>query len=186
MSNDALVMALFAAYATFTAFGAAIAGFVAAGGAVQALTSWWTRHGEDEHSDSGNSASGLLDKLTLRWLSANVAIVLITLIILAVIIISGVGLVLCFIWLNAYSHGLTAGKPGVYDWILGLFWAEASMLTVATCAAVLAAAGSALTALKSPDKERSQAGKARAEAESQADLDAALRDAALGWLDDPD
>jgi hypothetical protein len=39
---------LFAGYATFTAFGAAVAGYLAAGGALQNFAVWWTQHGKAE------------------------------------------------------------------------------------------------------------------------------------------
>ena len=212
MANDALVTALFGAYATFTAFGAAVAGFVAAGGAVQTLTSWWIQHGEDEDGQASPSPGWLEKTLmvlenhaSLRWLagivkilekprsprwlarivkirqwSAKTAVIVVTLLILAVIVISGVGLVLCFLWLAAYSHGSAAGIPGIYTSIILLFWIEASLLTVATVVAVIAAAGSALTSSGSASKS---AAKARAAADSSADLDAALRDAALVCLE---
>lgn len=168
MANDALVTALFAAYATFTAFGAAIAGFVAAGGAVQALTSWWTQRGDDQ---ADTKLGAFLRRLNFFRRSATWAINVITAIILLVILISGVGLVLCFVWLNAYSHGHPAGIRGTYDWILGLFWVEATLLTVATIVAVVAAALSAVTGAKS--------------AFSSADLDTAVRDAAIGRMYPP-
>jgi hypothetical protein len=180
MSNDSLVTALFAAFATFTAFGAAVAGFVAAGGAVQTLTSWWTQHSDVEPGEKPPSPRGVARLLKIRQWSARAAIIVVTLIILAVILISGAGLVLCFIWLDAFSHGSAAGVPGIYSAIILLFWIEALLLTVATVVAVLAAAGSALTSAGSADQT---AAKARAAADSSADLDAALRDAALGCLD---
>lgn len=204
MSNDALVTALFAAYATFTAFGAAVAGIVAAGGAVQTLTSWWTQHGEDKAPGwltsvpkILTSVPKILEKLASpRWItrivqirqwSARAAMMMITSIILAVIIVSGVGLVLCFIWLDAYSHGSVTGVTSVYTTIIVLFWVEVWLLTGATVVAVLAAAGSALTSSGSADKARREA-KSSADlahdlASSSADLDAALRAAALGWLE---
>ena len=213
MSNDALVTALFAAYATFTAFGAAVAGFVAAGGAVQSLTSWWTQHGEDKAPRWLERTQKVLEQhRSLRWLtsvpkilpkltspswitkivkirqwSARAAIIVVTLIILAVIVISGAGLVLCFIWLDAYSHGSVAGVTGVYTTIVVLFWVEAWLLTGATMVAVIAAAGSALTSSGSANKARvqakSSADQARDLASSSAHLDSALREAALYWLD---
>jgi hypothetical protein len=186
-NNDALVMALFAAFATFTAFGAAVAGFVAAGGAVQTLTSWWTQHGEDEVREKTPSPRGLARVLKIRQWSARAAIIVVALIIIVVILISGAGIVLCFMWLDAYSHGAASGVPGIYTPIIVLFWIEALLLTAATAFAVSAAAGSALTSSGSADKAaakaRAEADMARALAESSADLDAALRKAALGCLD---
>jgi hypothetical protein len=188
-NNDALVTVLFAAFATFTAFGAAIVGFLAAGGAVQSLASWWTQRGEDDARKRGeggkkpNWASRIGGTLKFRWVSVTWAIAGITFIIVVVIIISGVGLVLCFIWLDAYSHNAVAGIHETYHWIIRLFWLEAFLLTLATFVAVVAAALSALATSRSPDKARVQADEARARAESSAELDAALTRAALSWLD---
>jgi hypothetical protein len=174
MPNDTLITALFGAFATFTAFGAAIAGFLAAGGALQALAAWWLQHGADEDSEDNKATIWFVSRQKLRWLLATAAIVLVTLLILVVIVISGVGLVLCFIWLDAYSHNASGGINDTYRWIIRLFWIEAALLTVATFLAVVAAAISSITASRS----------ARVQAKSSAHLDTALRNAAIGWLDD--
>jgi hypothetical protein len=189
-NNDALVTVLFAAFATFTAFGAAIVGFLAAGGAVQSLVSWWTQRGKDKPSNKRNWASRIGGTLKFRWVSVAWAVGGITFIIVVVIVISGIGLVLCFIWLDAYSHNAVAGIHETYRWIIRLFWIEAFLLTLATGVAVVAAALSALATSRLPDKASAQADKARAQAdeararaESAAELDAALTRAALSWLD---
>ena len=128
MSNDALITALFAAFATFTAFGAAVAGFVAAGGAVQSLTSWWTQHSDIEPGEKPPSPRGLARILKIRQWSARVAIIVVTLIILAVILISGTGLVLCFIWLDAFSHGSAARTATTVATVSSNAWIQNSRM----------------------------------------------------------
>ncbi len=169
MSNDDLVMALFAAFATFTAFGAAIAGFVAAGGAVQSLASSWAQHGEAEAFEKPRPDTKVRTALKRARKRTTGTIWPVAAIIIAVILISGVGLVFSSIWLYAYSDGSVSGVSWAYSWAVSLFWAEVPLLSLATAAAVIAAALSAVTASRS--------------ANSSSDMDDAVRAAAISYLD---
>lgn len=164
--NDDLVMALFAAFATFTAFGAAIAGFVAAGGAVQALASWWAEHGEAEAVEKPARRFKKTQKALKRARRRSpVTSWSVAVIIIAVILISGVGLVFSAIWLYAYADGSVSGVSWAYSSAINLFWAEVPLLSLATTAAVIAAALSAMTASRS--------------ANSSSDMDNMVRGAAI-------
>jgi hypothetical protein len=166
--NDDLVMALFAAFATFTAFGAAIAGFVAAGGAVQALASWWAQHGEAEAFEKPRPDTRVRRLLKSARKRTPGTIWPVAGIIIAVILISGAGLVSSSIWLYAYSDGSVSGVSWAYSWAISLFWAEVPLLSLATAATVIAAALSAVTASRSTN--------------SSSDMDDAVRDAAISYL----
>ena len=165
VENDALITALFGAFATFTAFGAAVAGFVAAGGVVQALASWWAQHGKVEALEDARSSHKLLKALASARKRTPGTMKLVAVFIVVVIVISGAGLVISSIWLYAYSHGPVSGVSWAYSWTVDLFLAEVPLLTIATAAAVVAAAGSAISASNL--------------AESTGDLDDAVRDAAI-------
>lgn len=165
--NDDLVMALFAAFATFTAFGAAIAGFVAAGGAVQTLASSWAQHGEAEAFEKPRSDFKVRKALKGARKRTTGTIWPVAAIIIAVILISGAGLVFSSIWLYAYTDHSVASVSWAYSWAVSLFWAEVPLLSLATAAAVIAAALSAVTALRSAD--------------SASDMDNAVRDAAISY-----
>jgi hypothetical protein len=159
MQSDALVSALFTTFATFTAFGAAIAGFVAAGVVVQTLASWWAQHGKTEVlKESVDTAAGYNAPKWIRKKLKDAAkrsprtIVIAGVFIGLVVLISGVGLMFSFAWLDAYSHGSVAEMKWAYFWVILLFWLEAGLLTLATLLAVAAATGSALNASNLADR----------------------------------
>jgi heme/copper-type cytochrome/quinol oxidase subunit 2 len=163
--NDDLVIALFGAFATFTAFGAAIAGFVAAGGVVQSLASWWAQHGEAEAFEKPRPDTRVRRLLKSARKRTSGTIWPVAGIIIAVILISGAGLVFSSIWLYAYTDGSVSGVSWAYSWAISLFWTEVPLLSLATAATVIAAALSAVTASRS--------------ANSSSDMDDAVRDAAI-------
>jgi hypothetical protein len=174
MPNDDLITALFTAFATFTAFGAAIAGFVAAGGVVQTVASWWTQHGKAE-AEKDMPASGLRKALKAARRRTPLTISVVSALIVVVVVISGVGLLLSSILLDDYAHDRMAHLGGVYPAVIGLFWAEVLLLTLATVAAVGAAAGTSIAGARSADK-------ASEIAKTSSELDAALREAAIDCL----
>lgn len=174
MPTDDLITALFTAFATFTAFGAAIAGFVAAGGVVQTVASWWAQHGEGE-AQRDVSPTRLRKALKNTRRRTPVTIGVVSSVIIAVIVISGVGLILSFVLLDGYDHGQQAHLNGLYLTVVVLFWAEVLLLTLATVAAVFAAAGSSVAGSRAADK----ASKA---AKTSDELAAMVRAAAIDCL----
>jgi hypothetical protein len=138
VTKEDLISALFAAFATFSAFGAAIAGLLTAGGVVQTLASGWAQHGKLE-------ALGKLEPkkqqrgLMLARLRFPAATVLAGFVISAVVLISGVGLVVSFLWLHGYANGSKLGWGWAYHSSIWLFLADIVLLTIATIAAIWAA-----------------------------------------------
>ena len=197
MKNDDVILAIFGAFATFTAFGAAVVGFVAAGGVVQSLASWWEQHGKTEAIEKAakrqlklnarreqpgagkaQPGAGKAQPSAAKWLGkafknagrrSPFTSVISGVIIGLVVLISGLGLIFSFIWLDAYSHGSTANVQWAYSWIVRLFCVEVALLTLATLAAVGGATFSALNASKSAD--------------SSSELDDLVRTVPVGWLD---
>lgn len=175
MPNDDLITALFTAFATFTAFGAAIAGFVAAGGVVQTVASWWAQHGAVE-AQRDKPSTGVRKALKNARRRTPLTIGIVSSVIIVVILISGVGLVLSFVLLNGYDHGQQAHLNGLYLAVVVLFWIEVILLTLATVTAVFAAAGSSVAGSRAADRA------ARA-ARTADEVAAALRTAAIDCLD---
>jgi hypothetical protein len=165
--QEDLVAALLAVFATFSAFGAAVAGFLAAGGVVQTLASGWAQHGkaeaqlkrQEKERRRGLQRARLRSPATILLAGAFIGLV---------VVASALGLMFSFAWLDAYSHGSAAELSWAYFWIILLFWIDAGLLTAATVAAVLAATISAWSASNAVDRS--------------GDLDDAVRKAAVTCL----
>jgi len=168
MEKEDLISALFTAFATFIAFGAAIAGLLAAGGVVQTLASWWAEHGKTKALTKRNPKKRQ-KRLELAQRMAPTAIGLAASIIITVVLISAAGLVFSFFWLYGYAKGSKVGWGWAYYGTIWLFCAEIALLTLATVSAVVAATISANNASKLAD--------------SSSDLDDAVRTVAVGCLD---
>ena len=105
-----IIATLFAGYATFTAFGAAVAGYLAAGGALQNFAVWWTQHGKAEAMRPRGSqprAANLAEakheyheqQEALEWAARRspITIKAASVLIGLVVVISGVGLLFSFL-----------------------------------------------------------------------------------------
>jgi hypothetical protein len=166
--QEALVSTLLTVFATFTAFGAAVVGFLAAGGVVQTLASGWAEHGKAE-ALAKRKAKEQRKGLKRARLRSPATIWLAGIFIGLVVVISSLGLIFSFVWLDAYPHGSVANVNWAYVWVIRLFWVEAFLLTLATVFAVVAATASAWTASNSADRS--------------SDLDDGVRTAAVDCLD---
>ncbi|MGD0377093.1 MAG: hypothetical protein ABSB01_21230 [Streptosporangiaceae bacterium] len=133
---------LLGAFATFSAFGVAVAAYLAAGGSFQKAADWWKWHGIQEAlGETGKKQKRGLKQANRRpGFVIGPAAAVISLVVLA----SGVGLLFCFLWLRANVGGSAHGWGWTYPWAVDLFEAEAVALTIVTLAAVIIAAVSSV------------------------------------------
>ena len=152
VGSEDLMIALFSAFASFSAFGAAIGGFLATGGGIQTAIYRWKAHGLEEVDQKVNKGKLVGETrirrakrfAKLRPLWFWVVAVLIGLVALA----SGLGLFSSFWWL--YTGTGWAIKGTVY-----LFEFVAVSLTLVTVLAVgIAASGAATDAKESGSKQQ--------------------------------
>jgi MFS family permease len=122
-THQSVMNSLFTAFAAFTAFGAAIVAVLAAGGAVQNIAARWSKHAHDEGDPRA-------------WLRNLILVISSTLLICAVVLGSGTGLVLSFLWLHTEGSG---GWGWTYGLSEALFWCVVVGVTVVTATAVCAA-----------------------------------------------
>jgi hypothetical protein len=131
-TQQSVMNSLFTVFAGFTAFGAAIVAVLAGGGAVQKVADYWGRREERRHP-----------RLRCCRLLEPVMIGSVTALICLVVLGSGTGLMLSFLWLHAAGSG---GWSWAYGVSVDLFESEVAALTVVTFVAVVAASTSAATA----------------------------------------
>lgn len=142
LADKDLIPLLFAAFAGFSAFGAAIGGFLAAGGGIQQAIFDWKQHGlaEVEQKKDAGRYDGRPRRLRrAEWYARHrsAAFIAITVIVFAVILTGGAGLFTTFWWMHTGARW--AARISVY-----LFEAETISVTVVTLLAVaVAAAGAA-------------------------------------------
>lgn len=152
MAQESVVSALLGAFATFSAFGIAAAGFLAAGGVVPTVAAWWSQHGIAEAQRRRRHARRAM-KLA-GWRSPGL-ITLAALTIALLVSISGAGLILSYHWFRDYAGGAAthmgsaAHLSYTYHWIVRLFTAEVLLLTGTTLVTVGATAWSAWNAQRS-------------------------------------
>jgi hypothetical protein len=125
-AQQSVMNSLFTAFAGFTAFGAAIVAVLASGGAVQKVADRLARCAERDHPRA--SWCRLLDPLMMVSLAALICLVVLG---------SGAGLLLSFLWLHATGSG---GWSWAYGVSVDLFECEVASMTLVTFLAVIAAA----------------------------------------------
>jgi hypothetical protein len=125
-AQQSVMNSLFTAFAGFTAFGAAIVAVLASGGAVQKLANRLTCRAESDHPRA--TWCRLLDPLMITLLTGLICLVVLG---------SGAGLMLSFLWLHAAGSGRWSWTYGVS---VDLFECEVASMTLVTFVAVIAAA----------------------------------------------
>jgi hypothetical protein len=125
-AQQSVMNSLFTAFAGFTAFGAAIVAVLAGGGAVQKVADRLARCAERDHPRA--SWCRLLDPLMIVSLAALICLVVLG---------SGAGLMLSFLWLHAAG---SASWSWAYGVSVDLFECEVASMTLVTFVAVIAAA----------------------------------------------
>jgi hypothetical protein len=146
MAQENVVGALLGAFATFSAFGIAAAGFLAAGGVVPTVAAWWSQHGMDEaqrkrrHARRAVKLAGWRSPGLITMAAGTIALL---------VSISGAGLILSYHWFRDYAGGSAAHMSDTYHWIVRLFTAEVVLLTGTTLVTVAATAWSAWNAQRS-------------------------------------
>jgi hypothetical protein len=125
-AQQSVMNALFNAFAGFTAFGVAIVAVLAGGGAVQKMADRWGSREERRHPRSHWCC--LLEPLMIGS---------VTVLICLVVLDSGTGLMLSFLWLHAAG---SESWSWAYGASVGLFESEVAAMTVVTFLAVVAAA----------------------------------------------
>jgi hypothetical protein len=141
---------LFTAFAGFTAFGAAIVAVLAGGSALQSMADRWVTHAQRERPGDRRA-----------WLRNAALVMPLTTLICLVVLGSGTGLLLSFLWLH------TNGSDG-WGWTYGvsefLFWGEVVGVTVVTALAVVTAGvSSAIAARSARAGQEQQTGSAAAD-----------------------
>jgi hypothetical protein len=134
-AQQGVMNSLFTAFAGFIAFGAAIVAVLTRGGAVQSLADSWV--GQAKKEDPNDHWA---------WIRNPILILPLTLIICLMVLGSGAGLLFSFCWLRAGG----SGWGWAYSFSVDLFEAEVFGITLATLAAVLAAAWSSIAAVMPP------------------------------------
>jgi hypothetical protein len=134
-AQQSVMNSLFTAFAGFTAFGAAIVAVLAGGSALQSMADRWVTHARRERPGDRRA-----------WLRNAALVMPLTMLICLVVLGSGTGLLLSFLWLH------TNGSDG-WGWTYGvsefLFWGEVAGVTVVTALAVLSAGVSSAVAARS-------------------------------------
>jgi hypothetical protein len=129
-TQQSVMNSLFTTFAGFTAFGAAIVAVLAGGGAVQKMADRWGGREERRHPRG-----------RWCWLLRPLMIGSVTALICLVVLGSGTGLMLSFLWLHAAGTG---GWSWTYRVSVDLFESEVAALTVVTFVAVVAAASTSV------------------------------------------
>lgn len=134
-AQQSVMNSLFTAFAGFTAFGAAIVAVLAGGSALQSMADRWVTHAQRERPGDRRA-----------WLRNAALVMPLTMLICLVVLGSGTGLLLSFLWLH------TNGSDG-WGWTYGvsefLFWGEVTGVTVVTALAVVTAGVSSAVAARS-------------------------------------
>jgi hypothetical protein len=141
-AQQSVMNSLFTAFAGFTAFGAAIVAVLAGGSALQTMADRWVRHAQHERPGDRRA-----------WLRNPALVMPSTIVICLVVLGSGTGLLLSFLWIHTNgSHG--------WGWTYGvsefLFWGEVAGVTVITGLAVVAAGVSSAMAARPARSGREQ------------------------------
>jgi hypothetical protein len=134
-----LMTTLCGAFGVFSAFGAAILAFFAAGGGLQRLTTWLELREKKAH----RMRRAVLMGDALVWLVAGVVAL--------AVIISGLGLFTSFYWLRAVANGSGHASRWAYTFADNMFYMEAVVVTVITVVAVIVTAIAALPGSQSSD-----------------------------------
>jgi len=127
-AQQSVMNSLFTAFAGFTAFGAAIVAVVASGGALQKMAKRLASQAERDIPRA--SWCRLLDPFIITSFTALICLVVLG---------SGIGLLLSFLWLHAAGSG---GWSWAYGVSVDLFEWEVASMTLVTFVAVIAAATS--------------------------------------------
>lgn len=149
-----LMTTLFSAFAGFSAFGAAIVAFLAAGGALQSSSDWLRQHGVALTAKLG--MPGLQRRAQKEADRVSTGLIVLTGAIIAVLVVlpSGLGLLSSFTWLHADASGTAQAMSWAYTATVFLFWWEAIAITAVTIVVVvLSAASSALPASSQPKSQ---------------------------------
>jgi hypothetical protein len=133
-AQQSVMTSLFTAFAGFTAFGAAIVVVLAGGGAVQKMADRWGSR--EKHRHPRGHWCRLLEPLMIGS---------VTVLICLVVLGSGTGLILSFLWLHAAGSG---GWSWAYGVSADLFEYEVGAITVVTFVAVVAAASTSAAQAK--------------------------------------
>jgi hypothetical protein len=154
-AQQSVMNSLFTAFAGFTAFGAAIVAVLAGGSALQSMADRWVTHAQRERPGDRRA-----------WLRNAALVMPLTMVICLVVLGSGTGLLLSFLWLH------TNGSDG-WGWTYGvsefLFWGEVAGVTVVTALAVVTAGvSSAMAARSSRSGQEQQTGSAAADPSGRA------------------
>ncbi len=139
-SQQSVMNSLFTAFAGFTAFGAAIVAVLASGGAVQKTANRLASRAEHEYPRAG----------WCRWLDP-IMIAVLTSLICLVVLGSGAGLLLSFLWLHGAGSG---GWSWAYGVSVDLFEGEVASMTLVTFVAVIAAAVTSVTKARKANPTR--------------------------------
>jgi hypothetical protein len=129
-AQQSVMNSLFTAFAGFTAFGTAVVAVLAGGGAVQKMADRWGSREQDRHPRD-------------PWCQRLEPLMIGSVTVLSCLVVlgSGTGLMLSFLWLHAAGSG---GWSWAYGATVGLFEAEVGAMTVVTFVAVVAAASTSV------------------------------------------
>jgi len=130
-AQQSVMNSLFTAFAGFTAFGAGIVAVLASGGAVQKMADRLASRAQQEYPRAAWCRR--LDPIMIVSLTALVCLVVLG---------SGAGLLLSFLWLHAAGSG---GWGWAYGVSVDLFECEIASMTLVTFVAVIAAAVTSVT-----------------------------------------
>jgi hypothetical protein len=130
-AQQSVMNSLFTAFAGFTAFGAGIIAVLASGGAVQKMADRLASRAERDHPRA--TWCRLVDPIMIVSLAALVCLVVLS---------SGAGLLLSFLWLRAGGSG---GWGWAYGASVDLFESEIASITLVTFVAVVAATVTSVT-----------------------------------------
>jgi hypothetical protein len=148
-AQQSVMNSLFTAFAGFTTFGAAIVAVLASGGAVQKMADRLASRAEQEYPRA--SWCRRLDPIVIVSLTALICLVVLG---------SGAGLLLSFLWLHAAGSGAWSWAYGVS---VDLFECEVASMTLVTFVAVLAAAVTSATKVRRAHPNRGVARLAEAD-----------------------
>ena len=129
-AQQPVMNSLFAAFAGFTAFGAAIVAVLTSGGAVQKVAERWAARAERKYPHD-----------RWCWLIDPLMIVPLTALSCLAVLASGTGLLLSFSWLKAAGSG---GWSWAYRYSVDLFEFAVVCITFVTFVAVVAAAATSV------------------------------------------
>jgi hypothetical protein len=153
-----LMTVIFGAFASFTAFGAAIVAYLTAGGAVQRWAIQSRDHGikeaEEAYAKSQNKEKREQDISAAQKRPA--IIIRSTAIIIGLVVLSsGAGLVLGSLWFNAHADG-SDGWRWAYSLVFDLFIAATVLLTGSTAFFIITSALSGLSGLSKTTNDSKQ------------------------------